>query len=67
LAAIDEQHLIHRDIKKPTNIVVKLNDGDRVTAKIIDLVLAKTVGDFASEFVISVLKGFARTPEFASP
>jgi serine/threonine protein kinase len=50
LAAIDEQHLVHRDIK-PTNIVVKLNDGDRVTAKIIDLGLAKTVGDSASEIV----------------
>jgi serine/threonine protein kinase len=66
LPAIDEQHLVHRDIK-PTNIIVKLNDGDRVTAKIIDLGLAKTVGDSASESAISVLEGFAGTPEFASP
>jgi len=66
LAAIDEQHLVHRDIK-PTNIIVKLKDDDRVTAKIIDLGLAKTVGDSSSESSISVLGGFAGTPEFASP
>jgi serine/threonine protein kinase len=48
LAAIQEQNLVHRDIK-PTNIIVKLKDGDRVTAKIIDLGLAKTVGDSNSE------------------
>jgi serine/threonine protein kinase len=68
LAAIEEQHLVHRDIK-PTNIIVKLNDEGRVTAKIIDLGLAKTVGDSASgsESAISVLEGFAGTPEFASP
>src|SRR5208282_2008580 len=66
LAAVDEQHLVHRDIK-PTNIIVKLKDGDRATAKIIDLGLAKTVGDSMSESVISVLGGFAGTPEFASP
>jgi eukaryotic-like serine/threonine-protein kinase len=66
LVAVDEQHLVHRDIK-PTNIIVKLKDGDRVTAKIIDLGLAKTVGDSTSESAISVLGGFAGTPEFASP
>jgi TolB-like protein/tetratricopeptide (TPR) repeat protein len=66
LAAIQEQNLVHRDIK-PTNIIVKLKDGDRVTAKIIDLGLAKTVGDSNSESAISVSGGFAGTPEFASP
>jgi serine/threonine protein kinase len=66
LAAIQEQNLVHRDIK-PTNIIVKLKDGDRVTAKIIDLGLAKTVGDSNSESAISVSEGFAGTPEFASP
>jgi serine/threonine protein kinase len=66
LAAIQEQNLVHRDIK-PTNIIVKLKDGDRVTAKIIDLGLAKTVGDTNSESAISVSGGFAGTPEFASP
>jgi tRNA A-37 threonylcarbamoyl transferase component Bud32 len=53
LAAIQDQNLVHRDIK-PTNIIVKLKDGDRVTVKIIDLGLAKTVGDSNSESAISV-------------
>ena len=44
-----------------------MKDGDRVTAKIIDLGLAKTVGDSNSESAISVSGGFAGTPEFASP
>ena len=36
LEAVHEQKLVHRDIK-PTNIMVRLKDGGRVTAKIIDL------------------------------
>jgi eukaryotic-like serine/threonine-protein kinase len=66
MAAIDEQHLVHRDIK-PTNIIVQIKQGDRVAAKIIDLGLAKTVGESAPESAISVSGGFAGTPEFASP
>jgi len=66
LAAIQEQNLVHRDVK-PTNIIVKLKDGDRVAVKIIDLGLAKTVGDSNPESAISVSGGFAGTPEFASP
>jgi serine/threonine protein kinase len=42
LAAIHEQNLVHRDIK-PTNIMVSLKDEDLLTAKIIDLGLAKPV------------------------
>ena len=41
LAAVHEQNLVHRDIK-PTNIMVRLEEGGAVTAKIIDLGLAKT-------------------------
>ena len=41
LAAVHEQNLVHRDIK-PTNIMVRLKEGGSVTAKIIDLGLAKT-------------------------
>jgi serine/threonine protein kinase len=66
LAAIHEQNLVHRDIK-PTNIMVRLKDRGAVTAKIIDLGLAKTVDESASEAGISSPGAFAGTPEFASP
>jgi serine/threonine protein kinase/tetratricopeptide (TPR) repeat protein len=66
LAAVHEQKLVHRDIK-PTNIMVSFKDGNRVTAKIIDLGLSKTVGESPSQPAISVPGGFAGTPEFASP
>jgi serine/threonine protein kinase len=66
LAAVHERNLVHRDIK-PTNIMVNLKDGGRVTAKIIDLGLAKTICESPPETAISTLGGFAGTPEFASP
>jgi serine/threonine protein kinase len=66
LTAVHEQKLVHRDIK-PTNIMVCLKEGDRVTAKIIDLGLAKGVSDPASGSAISTPGVFAGTPEFASP
>ena len=66
LAAVHEQKLVHRDIK-PTNIMVSLKDDGRVTAKIIDLGLAKGVSEPGSESAISIPGAFAGTPEFASP
>ena len=66
LAAVYEQHLVHRDIK-PTNIMVRLKDEGGVTAKIIDLGLAKTLDESASETGISSPGTFVGTPEFASP
>src|SRR5262250_2547829 len=66
LAAIHKQKLVHRDIK-PSNIMVSVEEGDSVTAKIIDLGLAKTVIDTPGEAVISTSGAFAGTPEFASP
>src|ERR1700737_3839525 len=48
LAAVHEQNLVHRDIK-PTNIMVRLKEERGVTAKIIDLGLAKTLDESASE------------------
>src|SRR5262245_29800642 len=66
LAAIHEQNLVHRDIK-PTNIMVRLKEEGGVTAKIIDLGLAKTREESASEAAISSPGVFAGTPEFASP
>src|SRR5580693_10611637 len=66
LTAVHEQNLVHRDIK-PTNIMVRLKEEQGVTAKIIDLGLAKTLDESASEAGISSPGAFVGTPEFASP
>ena len=67
LAAIHKHKLVHRDIK-PSNIMVSLEEGGAVTAKIIDLGLAKPATDAeTAEAAISTLGAFAGTPEFASP
>jgi serine/threonine protein kinase len=66
LTAIHKEKLVHRDIK-PSNIMVSLEEGGAVTAKIIDLGLAKTVNAPDSQSAISTPGGFAGTPEFASP
>ncbi|MBV8970542.1 MAG: protein kinase, partial [Verrucomicrobia bacterium] len=66
MASFHERNLGHRDIK-PTNIMVRLKEEGSVTAKIIDLGLAKTLDESASEAGISMPGGFAGTPEFASP
>jgi serine/threonine protein kinase/tetratricopeptide (TPR) repeat protein/endogenous inhibitor of DNA gyrase (YacG/DUF329 family) len=65
LAAIHKQKLVHRDIK-PSNIMVSFEEGGAVSAKIIDLGLAKAVNE-PSQTAISLHGGFAGTPEFASP
>src|SRR5262252_11153906 len=66
LTAVQKQKLVHRDIK-PTNIMVRLKEERSVTAKIIDLGLAKTVDESPSEAGISSPGAFVGTPEFASP
>ncbi|MBV8484361.1 MAG: protein kinase, partial [Verrucomicrobia bacterium] len=66
LEAVHEQKLVHRDIK-PTNIIVSLKDDGRLTAKIIDLGLAKGFSEPGSQSAISTPGGFAGTPAFASP
>ena len=66
LAAVHKQKLVHRDIK-PSNIMVSLEEGGAVTAKIIDLGLAKAVNEPGSETAISMPGGFVGTPDFASP
>jgi hypothetical protein len=63
---VHEQNLVDRDIK-PTNIMVRLKEGGTVMAKIIDLGLAKTLDESASEAGISSSGAFVGTPEFASP
>src|SRR5271165_668607 len=67
LAAVHKQKLVHRDIK-PSNIMVSFEEGGAVTAKIIDLGLAKPAPDAQpAEAAISIPGAFAGTPEFASP
>jgi len=66
LAAVHKQKLVHRDIK-PSNIMVNLEEGGAVIAKIIDLGLAKPAPDAPVEAAISTPGAFAGTPEFASP
>ena len=66
LAAVHKQNLVHRDIK-PSNIMVNLEEGGAVTAKIIDLGLAKSLDEPGAETAISTPGAFAGTPEFASP
>ena len=66
LVAVHKQRLVHRDIK-PSNIMVSLEEDGAVTAKIIDLGLAKTVSEPLSETTISMPGVFAGTPGFASP
>jgi serine/threonine protein kinase len=66
LAAVHEQNLVHRDIK-PSNVMVRLRDDGTITAKIIDLGLAKAVNEPGAQTVVSIPGVFAGTPEFASP
>jgi hypothetical protein len=66
LAAIHQQKLVHRDIK-PSNIMVRFEEGGAVTAKIIDLGLAKSLDEPGAQTAISTPGAFAGTPEFASP
>jgi hypothetical protein len=65
LGAVHKQRLVHRDIK-PSNIMVSL-EGDGVTAKIIDLGLAKALDEPSAQTAISTPGAFAGTPAFASP
>jgi serine/threonine protein kinase/Tfp pilus assembly protein PilF len=66
LAAIHKKNLVHRDIK-PSNIIVSLEEGEALTAKIIDLGLAKAANEAPSEAVTTTPGAFSGTPEFASP
>ena len=66
LVAVHKQGLVHRDIK-PSNIMVSLEEGGALTAKIIDLGLAKREAESHTDSTISVAGGFAGTPAFASP
>jgi eukaryotic-like serine/threonine-protein kinase len=58
---VHKQKLVHRDIK-PSNIMVSLEEGGAVTAKIIDLGLAKSLDEPGAETAISTPGAFAGTP-----
>jgi hypothetical protein len=66
LTAVHKQKLVHRDIK-PSNIMVSIEEGGAVTAKVIDLGLAKSLDEAGAQTAISTPGVFAGTPEFASP
>src|SRR6266478_7309111 len=66
LVAVHKQKLVHRDIK-PSNVMVSLEEGGAVTAKLIDLGLAKAVNEPGSQTTISMPGGYVGTPDFASP
>jgi serine/threonine protein kinase/Flp pilus assembly protein TadD len=66
LGAVHKLNLVHRDLK-PSNIMVSLEEGGGIVAKIIDLGLAKGASEFGSESEISTPGAFAGTPAFASP
>jgi serine/threonine protein kinase len=66
LSAVHKQKLVHRDIK-PSNIMVNVEEDSTLTAKIIDLGLAKPAPDAPADDAISTPGAFAGTPEFASP
>src|SRR5207342_2721892 len=53
LAAVHKQKLVHRDIK-PSNIMVSVEKEGAVTAKIIDLGLAKADSEASNQTAISM-------------
>ena len=57
LAAVHKQKLVHRDIK-PSNIMVSIEEGGAVTAKIIDLGLVKPAPGSPAESGISTSRSF---------
>jgi serine/threonine protein kinase len=64
LTAMHKQKLVHRDIK-PSNIMVNFEDEGNVTAKIVDLGLAKAVNEPGSQTAISIpgaLRGLRSSP-----
>jgi tRNA A-37 threonylcarbamoyl transferase component Bud32 len=66
LAAVHRKRLVHRDIK-PSNVMVSFEEEGAVTAKIIDLGLAKVADGSGAQTTISGSGAFAGTPEFSSP
>jgi serine/threonine protein kinase len=66
LAAVHERNLVHRDIK-PGNIMVRLKDDGSITAKIIDLGLAKAVTEPSFQTAISTPGGLSEHQNLLVP
>jgi Protein kinase domain len=60
LTAVHKKKLVHRDIK-PSNVMVSLDEDGAVTAKIIDLGLAKVDDESGAQTTISASGAFAGT------
>jgi len=66
LAAIHKQHLVHRDIKS-SNIMVSLENEGGLTAKIIDLGLAKAITEPSLQTAISTPGGLSEHQNLLVP
>jgi len=66
LAAIHKQHLVQRDIK-PSNIMVSLENEGGLTAKIIDLGLAKAITEPSLQTAISTPGGLSEHQNLLVP
>jgi serine/threonine protein kinase len=66
LAGVHKQKLVQRDIK-PSDIMVSVEEGNTVTAKIVDLGWLSRHQMRLAEASISAPGSFAGPPEFASP
>src|SRR5258708_23819231 len=66
LAAIHQEHLLHRDIKS-SNIMLSPKETGGYVAKISDLGLAKAVEELPKDAALSNANAFLGTPHFASP
>jgi serine/threonine protein kinase/HEAT repeat protein len=65
LAAAHDLDIIHRDIK-PENILI-LRDGDKVTAKVLDFGIAKSIGVGEGSEQLTSAGSVMGTPEYIAP
>ena len=66
LGALHQQGLVHRDLK-PSNVMLSRWEGGALSAKLIDLGLAKAVQEAEAQSTVSLPGAFVGTPAYASP